>query len=150
MNKNENGEYVYFAIQYKTTHKSPHLKKKPLKKVEENTQYDWSFCGADGVFRKGMNPYIGKGNSWRPKSKKADNELRNVRQLTSGIGWWNPEYALKALKRLRELDKQGQHDSYDGYSKFSSAYRHEFRIVKVFYKKEVKILDCDSILEYMV
>jgi hypothetical protein len=124
------GQYKLYAIEFMTTHKSPHLKRGPIRRCKDPDDRRWGMTGPDS-WMAGVDPHIGTGNDWRARSQKAHTELYSVYHNTGWFGWWTRRYALAALKRLRELDDLGKFDSYDGYNKFTCAYRHSFRIVTV-------------------
>jgi len=138
------GDFTFYTLQYRTTHKSPWLepdgKLKPLKKEE------WRLCSWD-VFGRTAEPWDGKGNNYKPKHRKSYDETHAVWSCTSYHGWWSLKYAVNGLMRVREADTKGRFDSRDGYGKLHQAVRHEFRIVKITVSKKTEVVSCEEQLE---
>jgi len=140
-------EYTYYTVQFRITHSTNDISLKEIPSVDKLG--DWSCCGIDGHFAKGMQPWIGSGNDYHPKDRKAYNNYKKVWALTGygKSGWFNIKYAIKALKRLRALDLTGVFDYFDGYGRKCSQFRHEFRIVRVVHKHEIEPITIEDMVE---
>ena len=99
------------------------------------------------IFSRGMQPWSGNGNDYKPIDRAAYNNSDKVHQLTGESGWFDIKFALKALKRLRALDLEGEFDYIDGYSRKTNQCRHEFRIVQVVHRHEVTAITLKDLLE---
>lgn len=123
------GNFVYYTLQHRTTHKSPWLKPEDkLSPVKDDKE--WSFSSWD-FFGGKAEPWCGKGNDYHPRYKKSHDETHAVWANTSHHGWWTLKYAVRGLRRVQKADANGKFDSRDGYRNHNQAVRHEFRLVKM-------------------
>jgi hypothetical protein len=129
------GEYTYYTIQHRKTHQTEWLKPDDeLKPVEKKDH--WSMSCFDWMGFKAQ-PWAGKGNDWKPIDKKAHDQISSVRSMTGSKGWWDLEYAMKALARLMKASEEGEFVITDTYGKPHQAQRFEFRIVRVRWFKKI-------------
>lgn len=142
------GNFVYYTLQHRTTHKSPWLKPEgKLSLVKDDTP--WSFSSWD-YFGGTAEPWHGKGNDFRPKHKEAHDETHSVWANTGYHGWWSLKYAAKGLNRVRKADAKGKFDSRDGYGHHEQAVRHEFRLVKMTVSQTTEEISVDEAIEQLV
>lgn len=131
------GAYTFYTIQFKTSHQSEW--RKPKGELRPIKGKQWHYLGSDS-WGKSINPKIGTGNSYRPKYKKAHEELFEIQMACDYSGWYSLKYALAALSRLVKDDAQGMYDSFCSYKTPMAAVRHEFRLVKITMHKTSEIL----------
>lgn len=134
-----NVDVTYYVIQHRCTHESPWMKPNGKLKPVNDHDRSWTFSSFD-YFGRAFSPMIGKGNSIRPRSKKADDDRSAVYHECGRHGWKQLKHAIHALRRVYKLDNEGAFDHNDPYSVKCQAVRHEFRVVKVHYVNQVSEL----------
>lgn len=139
----KDGNFTFYAIQFRVTHESPHLE--PEGKLEPVEDKNWQYTGKDS-WGYSLDPHIGTGNDWRPRNRTSSDELFNLKMATGYEGWHTFKYALAAFKRLKRDDANGKYDYTDCGNKIR-AVRHEFRIVEITMAKATKVLTVDDVLE---
>jgi hypothetical protein len=92
-------------------------------------------------------PWGGKGNDFKPIHKKASDQLHKVWEKTGSKGWWDVEYAIKALARLMKANKEDEFMATDGYNNPHQNQRFEFRIVKVTWFKKIEVASLTNAAE---
>lgn len=122
-----NGIHTIFTLQHRVIARSPWLK--PKEPVIDEKSEDWFFCGEQ--FARSLNPHIGTGNDWRAANKKAECQWYDTQRATGVHGWYDANYAIKAIKRVRDDDDKGMYDTVSTYGQREQVVRHEFRIVQV-------------------
>ena len=141
----DDGNYTFYAIQFRRTHESPWLKPKgklsPVKKKDT-----WGGVGPDS-WGGSIDPHIGSGNEWRARNKRSSDQLFSLRMKTGIAGWYDLKYAIAALKRLKKDSANGKHDGSGPYREHTQAIRYEFRINIMTMSKTTRVLTCDDILE---
>jgi len=141
------GTFTFYALQHRRTHESswgkPEGKLKKIKKKDKWAFSSWDYFGATAE------PWYGRGNDWRPKHRKSQNETHEVWSNTGGChGWWTFKYAVRALERVRKAGAKGKFDSRDNYDKPMRAVRHEFRLVKVTMSKKTERVSLKNITSF--
>lgn len=130
------GDYTYYTIQFRYTHQSEWLKPEgPLEPYET----EWMMTGSDG-FGKGLDPWEGRGNDYKPKFRESHEERRAVRFATGSGGWWTLKFAADAITRVRLLDMEGVFDPTDTRGEKTRAIRRQYRVIKVHVTQETEIL----------
>lgn len=141
------GSYVYFAIQSRVTHLSPHNKPdgilSPVCDVEDGfgRPYKSEWGGMVGEYI--AEPW--KNN--KPIYKDSCDEKHDVWSKTGGMGWWQLRFAVNAMRRLVSGSDAGLLNYRDSYNRVTRAVRYEFRIVKVAVSKRVDIVTQNELIE---
>ena len=143
----DDGNFTYYTLQHRCTHKSPWLKPKgKLKPVDDR---DWSFSSWD-YFGGTAEPWHGRGNDHRPKYTKAHDETHEVWAHTRHHGWWSLKYAVKGLRRVQAADIKGKFDSKESYGHCAQAVRHEFRLVKITVSHKTEEISANELMDQLV
>jgi len=144
------GEFAYYTMQHRRTHKSPWLKPDDsLEPVEDNEENkEWAFSSWD-VFGGIAEPWHGSGNDYKPKHKKAHDETHDVWASTGRRGWWSLKYAVKGLRRLQKAQAKGKFDCRDGYRNHCQALRYEFRLVKITVSKKTEEVSLEDAFQQL-
>ena len=141
------GTFTYYTLQHRIIQRTPWNKpKEPLKPVKD----EWG-CTNWETFGWVIEPWHGTGNNYRPKYRKAHDEIHNVWEKTRRRGWWTFKFAVRGLKRVREADAKGVFDYKEHEtSKVVQRVRHEFRLVKVTGSKKTEVADTEELIDQLV
>ena len=141
----QDGEYVYFTIQFRTTHKTAWLKRGgPLEPVADP---QWGFVGSDS-FGFVAEPWAGSGNGYKPQFREAYEDTRSVWAKTgASLGWWSLKYATKAIQRLRKADAEGKFDYRDNYNQWCQGIRHEYRLIKMTVSQKTEVVEVEELVD---
>ncbi len=142
----KDGEYVIYVVQHRRTHESVWGNPKSAPVGLPVDEESWAFSSFD-AFGKGWEPHHGKGNDWRPVSRKSHDELHAVYHKTGHHGYFTLSYGLRALKRLHKASGEGKFDSRDSYGSSHQAVRHEFRLVKLTMSQKTEEVDVADVVE---
>jgi hypothetical protein len=140
----KNGHHIIFVLQFRTVSKSP---------ADARAKKDdkWYGCG-DDYWGRSTNPYIGSGNTWRPRNRAASEDFRAAFHNTGQHGWSHLPFAVAALKRVRKDDAAGMYNYKDpSNGRDIQTVRHEFRLVKleVTYNLSDQPIDMEDLVEAM-
>jgi hypothetical protein len=144
------GDFTYYAIQSRLTHKSGHNKPDgPLIPVAEIVDEDgtpYKPPGWGGVSEWIAEPWAGTGNNWKPQYRESYEETRAVQSATGRFGWWSLKYAVQGFYRMQDASAAGQMN-YKHEGKDIEAVRYEFRIVKVHVTKQVDLVSVADLMD---
>lgn len=139
----QDGDFVYYTIQHRITHKSPWCM--PYGQLKYVPDSKWCFSCWD-KFGRTFEPWHDDNKHHSHKLAESYKDKGDVFQKTGENGWFNLKHAVLGLKRARDANLTGKFDSFDSYGKRCQAVRYEFRIVKMTVSQKTEVISNDDLI----